>query len=138
MDQRSSLITLGVTDPARSRAFYEAMGWTASFQNDEIVFFQLNGVVLGLFRRESFDADMMRDNEGSGRVALAYNVRERDEVDPLLEQAVDAGGSLLKAAHQAPWGGYSGYFADPDGHAWEIAWNDQWVIDAAGNVSMGA
>lgn len=138
MDQRISLITLGVTDPARSRAFYEAMGWTASFQNDEIVFFQLNGVVLGLFRRESFDADMMRDNEGSGRVALAYNVRERDEVDPLLEQAVDAGGSLLKAAHQAPWGGYSGYFADPDGHAWEIAWNDQWVIDAAGNVSMGA
>ena len=137
MDQRISLITLGVTDPARSRAFYEAMGWTASFQNDEIVFFQLNGVVLGLFRRESFDADMMRDNDGSGRVALAYNVREREEVDPLLEQAVNAGGRLLKAAHQAPWGGYSGYFGDPDGHAWEIAWNDQWVIDAAGNVSMG-
>jgi uncharacterized protein len=137
MDQRISLITLGVTDPARSRAFYEAMGWTASFENDEIVFFQLNGVVLGLFRRESFDVDMMRDNDGSGRVALAYNVRERDEVDPLLDQAVEAGGSLLKAAHQAPWGGYSGYFADPDGHAWEIAWNDQWVIDAGGNVSMG-
>ena len=137
MDQRISLITLGVTDPARSRAFYEAMGWTASFENDEIVFFQLNGVVLGLFRRESFDADMMRDNDGSGRVALAYNVRERDEVAPLLDQAVEAGGSLLKAAHQAPWGGYSGYFADPDGHAWEIAWNDQWVIDTAGNVSMG-
>ncbi|WP_203293378.1 VOC family protein [Maricaulis parjimensis] len=121
MDPRISLITLGVQDPARSRAFYEAMGWKAAFENDEIVFFQLNGVVLGLFRRESFDADMMRDNDGSGRVALAYNVRERDEVDPLLEQAVQAGGSLLKAAHQAPWGGYSGYFADPDGHAWEIA-----------------
>ncbi len=137
MDQRISLITLGVKDPARSRAFYEAMGWRASFENEEIVFFQLNGVVLGLFRRESFDADMMRDNDGQGRVALAYNVRDRDEVDPLLAKAVEAGGSLLKAAHQAPWGGYSGYFADPDGHAWEIAWNDQWVIDPAGNVSMG-
>ena len=137
MDQRISLITLGVKDTARSRAFYEAMGWRASFENEEIVFFQLNGVVLGLFRRESFDADMMRDNDGQGRVALAYNVRDRDEVDPLLAKAVVAGGSLLKAAHQAPWGGYSGYFADPDGHAWEIAWNDQWVIDPAGNVSMG-
>ena len=137
MEQRVSLITLGVENPSRARAFYEALGWTAAFENPQIVFFQLNGLVLGLFQREAFDQDMLRENDGVGRVALAYNVRDRDEVEPLLEQAVAAGGSLLKAAEEAPWGGYSGYFADPDGHAWEIAWNDQWVIDAAGNVSMG-
>jgi len=136
LEQRVSLITLGVADPARSRKFYEDLGWKAAFQNEEIAFFQLNGLVLGLFRRESFDHDMTRDNDGSGRVALAYNVRERAEVDPLLERAVAAGGSLLKAAEEAPWGGYSGYFADPDGHAWEIAHNGAWAIDAAGNISM--
>ncbi len=119
MEQRVSLITLGVADTARSRAFYEALGWKAAFENEEVVFFQLNGIVLGLFRRDSFDLDMKRDNDGTGRIALAYNVRDRSEVDPALDRAVSAGGSLLKRAEEAPWGGYSGYFADPDGHAWE-------------------
>ena len=136
MEQRVSLITLGVADTARSRAFYEALGWKAAFENEEVVFFQLNGIVLGLFRRDSFDLDMKRDNDGTGRIALAYNVRDRSEVDPALDRAVSAGGSLLKRAEEAPWGGYSGYFADPDGHAWEVAHNPAWTISAAGHVEM--
>ncbi|GLK53900.1 MAG: glyoxalase [Maricaulis sp.] len=138
MDQRVSLITLGVADTARSRAFYEKLGWKAAFENEEVVFFQLNGIVLGLFRRDSFDLDMKRDNDGTGRIALAYNVRDRSEVDPALDRAVSAGGSLLKRAEEAPWGGYSGYFADPDGHAWEVAHNPAWTISAAGHVEMSA
>jgi len=138
MEQRVSLITLGVADTARSRAFYEALGWKAAFENEEVVFFQLNGIVLGLFRRDSFDLDMKRDNDGTGRIALAYNVRDRSEVDPALDRAVSAGGSLLKRAEGAPWGGYSGYFADPDGHAWEVAHNPAWTISAAGHVEMSA
>lgn len=136
MEQRVSLITLGVADTARSRAFYEALGWKAAFENEEVVFFQLNGIVLGLFRRDSFDLDMKRDNDGTGRIALAYSVRDRSEVDPALDRAVSAGGSLLKRAEEAPWGGYSGYFADPDGHAWEVAHNPAWTISAAGHVEM--
>ncbi|MED5548966.1 MAG: VOC family protein [Pseudomonadota bacterium] len=136
MEQRVSLITLGVADTARSRAFYEALGWKAAFENEEVVFFQLNGIVLGLFRRDSFDLDMKRDNDGTGRIALAYNVRDRSEVDPALDRAVAAGGSVLKRAEEAPWGGYSGYFADPDGHAWEVAHNPAWTISAAGHVEM--
>ena len=138
MDQRVSLITLGVADTARSRAFYEKLGWKAAFENEEVVFFQLNGIVLGLFRRDSFDLDMKRDNDGTGRIALASNVRDRSEVDPALDRAVSAGGSLLKRAEEAPWGGYSGYFADPDGHAWEVAHNPAWTISAAGHVEMSA
>lgn len=138
MEQRVSLITIGVADPARARAFYESLGWKAAFENEEIVFFQLNGLVLGLFRRDAFDQDMMRDNDGHGRAALAYNTRERDEVGPLLEKAVAAGATLLKPAEEGPWGGYSGYFADPDGHAWEIAWNPAWTISADGRVQMAA
>ena len=138
MDQRVSLIPLGVADTARSRAFYEKLGWKAAFENEEVVFFQLNGIVLGLFRRDSFDLDMKRDNDGTGRIALAYNVRDRSEVDPALDRAVSAGGSLLKRAEEAPWGGYSGYFADPDGHAWEVAHNPAWTISAAGHVEMSA
>ena len=136
MEQRVSLITLGVADTARSRAFYEALGWKAAFENEEVVFFQLNGIVLGLFRRDSFDLDMKRDNDGTGRIALAYNVRDRSEVDPALDRAVSAGGSVLKRAEEAPWSGYSGYFADPDGHAWEVAHNPAWTITAAGHVEM--
>lgn len=136
MEQRVSLITLGVADTARSRAFYEALGWKAAFENEEVVFFQLNGIVLGLFRRDSFDLDMKRDNDGTGRIALAYNVRDRSEVDPALDRAVSAGGSVLKRAEETPWGGYSGYFADPDGHAWEVAHNPAWTITAAGHVEM--
>lgn len=136
MEQRVSLITLGVADTARSRAFYAALGWKAAFENEEVVFFQLNGIVLGLFRRDSFDLDMKRDNDGTGRIALAYNVRDRSEVDPALDRAVAAGGSVLKRAEEAPWGGYSGYFADPDGHAWEVAHNPAWTISAAGHVEM--
>jgi hypothetical protein len=138
MEQRVSLITLGVADTARSRAFYEALGWKAAFENEEVVFFQLNGIVLGLFRRDSFDLDMKRDNDGTGRITLAYNVRDRSDVDPALDRAVSAGGSLLKRAEEAPWGGYSGYFADPDGHAWEVAHNPAWTISAAGHVEMSA
>lgn len=136
MEPRLSLITLGVADPARSRVFYEALGFSAAFENADVVFIPLGGLVLSLFRSSEMDADMKRQNAGPGAVALAYNTRAEDEVDPILAAAVKAGGTLLKPGKRAEWGGYSGYFADPDGHAWEIAFNPAWSIDAEGRVSM--
>lgn len=138
MEARLSLVMLGVADPARSKAFYEALGFKAAFEADEIVFIPLNGMVLGLFRKANLDADMQRANTGPGAIALAYNTRSEAEVEPLLSQAVAAGATLLKPAQKAEWGGYSGYFADPDGHAWEIAFNPYWVIGENGDIRMEA
>ncbi|MCW5723813.1 MAG: VOC family protein [Maricaulaceae bacterium] len=137
MEQRLSLITLGVENPARSKAFYQSLGWKPAFEADDIVFFPLNGIVFALFRRAALDADMGRENAGPGAFALAYNVRGKAEIEPVLAAAQAAGGAILKPAEDTEWGGRSGYFADPDGHAWEVAWNPHWPIDAAGNVSMG-
>ncbi|WGF88467.1 VOC family protein [Marinivivus vitaminiproducens] len=139
MDQRLSLITLSVTDLARSRRFYvDGLGWSPHFENEQIVFFQLNGLAFGLFELAAYMADAkLAAKPGYGGIALAYNARERDQVEPLIAHAVDAGGTLLKAAAEPPWGGYSGYFADPDGHVWEIAWNPGWTIDGAGHVTIG-
>lgn len=125
MEPRISLITLGVTDLARASAFYQRLGWKpASLSDDDITFFQLGPVALALFPREKLAEDAHLDPAGSGfgGITLAHNVRERDSVDRLLALATEAGGTLLKAAAEPPWGGYSGYFADPDGHPWEVAW----------------
>lgn len=138
MDQRLSLITLGVADLVRSSAFYKALGWKVGFESDSIVCFQLNGFIFSLYPRAELDKDMTRSNSGTGSFALAYNVREKSEVDQVLEEAVKAGASLLKPAQEVFWGGYSGYFTDPDGHAWEVAWNEAWPIDEAGNTSLEA
>jgi uncharacterized protein len=139
MEQRVSVITLGVADLPRSRAFYvDGLGWKPVMDSKEIVFFQLNGLVLGLFPIRDLLADAgMADADPAGRtggMALGYNVHEREQVDPVIEQAVAAGGRLLKPGQDAFWGGYSGYFSDPDGHLWEVAWNPPWPIDADGNV----
>ena len=141
MEQRLSLITLGVTDLARSRAFYSAgLGWTPSeLSNDNVVFFQCAGVVFGLYGRAALAEDVALDSaRGSGvrGVALAYNTRSKDEVNAVLALAARAGAVIAKPAEEAFWGGYSGYFADPDGHLWEVAWNPGLVIDADGHVSL--
>ena len=138
MDQRVSLITLGVKDLARSLRFYEALGWTRGNKNESVVFFQLPGFILALWSRAALaeDAGINDNGAGFGGIALAYNARSPAEVDGVINQAVAAGGRLLKAAHETFWGGYSGYFADPDGHTWEVAHNPGWTIDKAGHVSL--
>jgi len=139
MEQRISLVTLGVKDLARSKKFYmEGFGWKPVFENKEIVFFQTGGMVFALFVRDQFAADFQSDPAQFGKAAfaLAHNVRTKAEVDPLIEAALAAGAKLLKAARQAEWGGYSGYFADPDGFAWEVAWNPGWRIAADGSVEV--
>ena len=139
MEPRISLITLGVEDLARSRAFYEALGWTASAQsNDDVVFFQAGGSVFGLYGRAALAEDAQVDDTPAGfrGVSLAYNARNRSDVDAVLQEAVDAGATLIKAAKEAFWGGYSGYFADPDGHLWEAAHNPFWTIAEDGAVLL--
>jgi len=139
MEQRLSLVTLGVVDLERSRHFYEqGLGWRSSYASQEIVFFQVGGLVLGLFPRGDLLADMQRptDAGGFGGIALAHNVRTRSEVDAVLAEAAAAGATILKPAVEAAWGGYSGYFADPDGHPWEVAWNPAWMIASDGSVIL--
>ncbi len=140
MEQRLSALTLGVEDLARARQFYEAgLGLTAhESSNGTIVFFQMNGFVLGLFGADALaeEAAQGKRSSGFGGIALAYNAKSKEDVDALLNTAVKAGATLVKPAEDAFWGGYSGYFADPDGHRWEIAWNPHWPIDDQGNTSL--
>ena len=128
MEQRVSLITLAVADMARSRRFYETgLGWeVVSGETEGIVCFQLGGLVLGLFGRDAFveDAKLVGSAEAvRPSMALAYTTRSRAEVDAVMAEAVAAGAHPQKPAAETFWGGYSGYFADPDGHLWEVAWN---------------
>lgn len=138
MEQRLSLVTLGVDDVERARRFYTALGWTPGFANEEVTFFQLGGMVLSLWERSAMRKDMRREGApgGPGDVALAHNVRSREEVDAAIAEAVAAGAALVKPAHDTDWGGYSGYVADPDGHAWEVAWNPDWRMDESGGVHL--
>ena len=127
MEPRISIITLGVTDLPRSVQFYrDGLGLTLYDENTEsIAFFQNKGTWLALYPREALAADVGIPTEGSGfsGVTLAHNLRTREEVDELLEVAVAAGATLVKSAQDTFWGGYSGYFSDPEGYLWEIAWN---------------
>ncbi len=139
MEQRLSVVTLGVADLERSRRFYEeGLGWKRGNAHAEVVFFQLNGMVLALFGRRQLAADARAPPEGSGfgGVTLAYNARSRDDVDAVLQEAERAGARILKPPEDAFWGGYSGYFADPDGHLWEVAWNPEWELTAGGDVKL--
>lgn len=141
MDQRLSLVTLGITDLTRSRRFYEeGLGWTAGFANDDVVFYQLNGMILALWHRDALaqDANLSAESTGVGGIALAYNVGERATVDAVLAEAARAGAKILKSGQEAFWGGYTGYFADPDGHPWEVAWNPGWTLHPDGSVSLRA
>jgi hypothetical protein len=140
MEQRLSLVTLGVADMERSLRFYEALGWKRANKNAEVVFFQLNGLVLGLWSRSALaeDAKLAPNERGFGGIALAYNARTKSDVDQVLQEAERAGARILKPAVDTPWGGYSGYFADPDGHPWEVAWNPEWEITAEGYVKLSS
>ena len=125
MSIRLSLVTLGVADVARATAFYVALGArVGAASNEHVTFFDMNGVILALYGRAALAEDATVEAEGSGfaGVTLAWNLESRDAVDAGLGQAVAAGGRLVKPAEEVFWGGYSGYFADPDGHLWEVAW----------------
>jgi hypothetical protein len=140
MEPRISMITLGVSDLTRSRQFYEeGLGWQpSSSSNEQIVFFQVGAMVLGLYPRASLaeDAHLPNDGTGFGGITLAYNVQRREEVDATLTEAQAAGARLLKPAEEVHWGGYSGYFADPDGYPWEVAWNPFWKLSEDGRVQL--
>jgi catechol 2,3-dioxygenase-like lactoylglutathione lyase family enzyme len=138
MDQRISLVTLGVADLDRSRTFYEGgLGWRPADAPEGVVFYQLPGMAFGLFGRDDLaeDARLPIDGTFSG-ITLACNQRSEAEVDRVLEQAEAAGARILKPAERVFWGGYSGYFADPDGHVWEVAYNPGWTIAEDGTLTV--
>lgn len=139
MESRISLITLGVSSIPKSRKFYEQLGFTASTASmDDVVFFKSNGTVLALYPRHLLAEDAKTDAGGSGfsGVVLAHNVREKHEVAKVLKQAETAGAKILKPAQDVFWGGHSGYFADPDGHLWEVAWNPGFKLNDRGEVVL--
>jgi predicted lactoylglutathione lyase len=140
VDQRLSVVTLGVRDLARARAFYEALGWqTGAAPEDDVVFFQAGGMILALWDRASNAEDSgVEDSGGWGGVTLAQNVGSREEVDAVIEQARAAGGRIAREADDTFWGGYSGVFVDPDGHPWEVALNPHWTLGPDGSVSLGS
>lgn len=125
MNPRISLITLGVSDLQRSIAFYEALGFPRKESPPDVAFFPLNGTWLSLYDRRALAEDAGVDAEGGGfsGMTLAYNVASDEEVDQVLDEAVAVGARLVKPGQKVFWGGYSGYFADPDGHLWEVAHN---------------
>lgn len=135
MQGRLNFITLGVADLARARGFYERLGFHASSASQgDIVFFQLGALALAIFPRAELARDIGVSAEGGGfrGVTLAQNVRTKADVGAVLAKAEAAGGQIIKPAQDAEWGGYSGYFADPDGHLWEVAWNPFIALDEAG------
>jgi hypothetical protein len=146
MEQRLSLVTLGVRDLTRARKFYEeGLGWTRSAGVEgEVAFYQLGGMIFALWGREKLAEDARAEavavtpGKSFGGMALAYNTRDEAAVDAVLKDAEAAGATVLKPAAKTSWGGYAGYFADPDGHPWEVAWNPFWTLKADGTVSLEA
>jgi len=138
MEPRVSLVTLGVADLARSRAFYEALGWcSGSKPEDGVVFFQSGTMVFALWSREELAKDSeVVDNGGWGGVALAYNVGSPGEVDAFLEKARAAGATIARGGGETFWGGYNGVLIDPDGHPWEIAHNPFWTLSERGDLTL--
>ncbi len=139
MEQRVSLITLGVRDMARAVAFYEALGWQREDSPEGIVVFDLIGQSLGLYPLEKLAEDMGVPVErlGTGAATLACNMRKRDEVAEVIAAARGAGGEVLREAGEVFWGGVVGYFADPEGHVWEVAWNPFSPLSARGEFRWG-
>ncbi|MFD2764245.1 VOC family protein [Micromonospora eburnea] len=138
MEQRVSLITLGVADLARSRAFYERLGWRGQ-EVEETVFFQAGGLAMVLWGRDKLadDAGLTdRGTDGFGGLSLAQNVRTREEVDELLRVAAEAGATITRPARETFYGGYAGCFTDPDGHLWEIAWNPGFPLAEDGSLTV--
>ena len=139
MEPRLSFVTLGVADVARARAFYEALGFApSSASTGDVTFFAAGGAVLALFGRGALaeDAGVPDGAPGFSGVALAHNVRSEAEVARVLEEAAASGGTIVKPAGTAFWGGHTGYFADPDGHLWEVAFNPFMPLDAEGRVTL--
>ena len=138
MEQRLSLVTLGVHDLRRARAFYDALGWHSSAgAGDDVVFFQAGGMIVALWDRATLAEDsVVRDHGGWGGVTLAYNARTRDDVDSVMAEAEAAGATINRPADETFWGGYAGVFSDPDGHPWEVAHNPGWTIDDDGSVHL--
>lgn len=137
MEQRLSLVTLGVADTGRARAFYEALGWSGESPDGDVVFFQAGGMIVGLWGRDDLAADSgVTDAGGWGGVTLAHNVTSPDEVDRVLTEARTAGARIARSGAPTEWGGYSGAFIDPDGHPWEVAHNPGWSIDDEGNTLL--
>lgn len=149
MQQQVSVITLGISDLERSRKFYGGgFGWKPVFENDEIAFYQMNGFVLGTWLQQRLSADMNAPDTKAtdidvsrlhqpGAFALAHNVVSQEEVNRVIRKLAEAGGRILREADAPPHGGFRGYVADPDGHAWEIAFNPAWKIDERGLVTFG-
>lgn len=139
MQQQISIITLGVQDLERSKDFYVGgFGWSPVFDNGDIAFYQMNGFVLGTWLIQELQKDMQQPAAITpGAFSLAHNVGSAEDVDRVIAQLAGAGGRILRLGDAPPHGGYRGYVADPDGHAWEIAWNPAWSIDAEGRVTFG-
>jgi len=139
MEQRLSLVTLGVADLKRSREFYERLGWRQpATEFDGVAFFQAGGMIVGLYPRDKLAEDAGVPAEGAGfrGFSLAHNARSKADVDAVLAETVAAGATLVKPARDVFWGGYSGYFADPDSFLWEIAWNPFFPIAEDGSISL--
>lgn len=138
MEQRLSLLTLGVRDLERSRRFYEALGWRAAPRPaDDVVFFQVGPLVLALWGRKQLAEDStVEDGGGWGGVTLAYNVGSPEEVDAVIDEARAAGARIGREPAKTFWGGYSGVFVDPDGHPWEVAHNPYWTLGPDGSITL--
>ena len=141
MEQRLSLVTLGVADVNRARAFYEAIGWKMTSgvddDTDQVAFFQVGGTILGLWDRGRLAEDSaVSDQGGWGGVTLAHNVRSPDEVEAVIAEAKAAGATIAREGGKTFWGGYSGVFIDLDGHPWEVAHNPYWTINEDGSISL--
>ena len=138
MEQRVSLITLGVRDLARARAFYEAVGWTTrAAPQDDVAFFQAGGMVVALWDRAELAEDSgVEDSGGWGGLTLAHNVRSPGEVDAVIEEARAAGAGIVREPAETFWGGYSAAFTDPEGHPWEVAHNPRWTIRDDGSIEL--
>jgi predicted lactoylglutathione lyase len=141
VEQRLSLITLGVADVPRARRFYEALGWRpdggVDDESDQVVFFQAGGMIVALWDRGKLATDSgVEDSSGWGGVTLAYNVNSPEEVDRVIEQSRAAGGAIPREPGETFWGGYSGVFVDLDGHPWEVAHNPHWTVHDDGRTTL--
>jgi uncharacterized protein len=138
MEQRVSLITLGISDLDRSKKFYEALGWqTGAAPDDDVAFFQAGGMVFALWDRAKLAEDSaVTDSGGWGGITVAYNTRSQEEVDEVIEEARKAGATIGREPAETFWGGYSGIFIDPDGHPWEIAHHPGWTLEADGALTI--
>lgn len=137
MEQRLSLVTIGVRDLARAREFYERLGWRRANNDEDVDFYQSGGMVLAMWGRDALARDSgVEDGGGWGGVTLAHNVRSPEEVDRVIEEARAAGARIGREPEKTFWGGYSGLFVDPDGHPWEVAHNPGWQIGEDGSIHL--